>query len=76
MQSESISGTDIQRLNVTLAPSGSDLTLTPTCPSYDGGNNPTGTLQYTATASSTETKIILYDTFNFDHLQVDEYLKR
>lgn len=72
----SISGTEIQRLNGTMALSGSGLALTPTCPLDDGGSNVSATLPYTATATSTETRLIIYDTLNFDHLRLDEYLKR
>jgi hypothetical protein len=69
------SGREIQKLNVILEASGSGLTLTPTCPLDDAGGSSVSTLPYTATASSTETRIILYDTLNFDHLRLDEYLK-
>jgi hypothetical protein len=72
----SISGTEVQRLDGTMALSGSGLTLTPTCPLDDGGGNVSATLPYTATTSSTETRLIIYDTLNFDHLRLDEYLKR
>ncbi|HEY4184609.1 MAG TPA: hypothetical protein VGP07_06035, partial [Polyangia bacterium] len=76
MESALVSGTESQRLNVTLIPSGSSVTLAPTCPFDDGGFNPAGTFQYTATSSSSETTFILYDALNLGHLQVDEYMKR
>ena len=72
----STSGTEIQRVDGTMAISGSSLTLTPTCPLDDGGGTVAATLPCTATASSTETRLIIYDTLNFDHLRLDEYLKR
>jgi hypothetical protein len=75
-ESASLSGTELQRLDGTLAPSGSGLTLTPNCPVDDGGVTVAATLPYTATTSQTETRLVIYDTLNFDHLRLDEYLKR
>jgi hypothetical protein len=72
----SVSGTELHRLNGTMVSSGTGLTLTVTCPVDDGGVDVAATLPYTATASSNETRLIIYDTLNFDHLRLDEYLKR
>jgi hypothetical protein len=75
-EGEYTSGTVIERTNGAISLSGPSLILTPTCPLDDAGNNGPATMQYTATTTSTQTTIIVYDAFNFGYVRVDEYRKR
>jgi hypothetical protein len=75
-EGEYTSGTVIERTNGTVSPSGNSLTLTPTCPLDDAGNNGAATMQYTSTTTSTQTTILVYDAYNIGYLRIDAYLKR